>query len=53
MLNNFKKKGRKNVYLTTLKSFYFQLFGIRPGTGPFRQQERKPATATTWATLSD
>ena len=46
-----KKEG--NVYLTTLSTHFNTLIWRRTyDNGPFIYRERKPAAATTWATLS-
>ena len=46
-------EGRKEMFCLTTHSTYFNIviWHRTYGEGPFRQQERNPAAATTWATL--
>ena len=46
-------EGKKEMfYLTTLNTFYLQLYGVGHMVKYHSNSERKPAAAT-WATLSD
>ena len=52
---NGRKEGRKEMfYLTTHSTHLFMVIWCQTyGNGTLGQQERKPAAATIWATLSD
>ena len=45
------ERKKKSIYLTTHSARYLQLCGHTYDKGLLRQCKRKPAAATTWATL--